>query len=472
MSTLFESVNTDNAKTWNGMKTNSTSLKSTVDLFYTIGSARGKFDSIVNQLASAIGEDKDLAIRTILWARDVREGAGERQTFRDAINFLADNAFLTLDEARRLMCKIPELGRYDDLKVFEGTVLEDEMLAFWSKAIPVDGLAAKWAPRKGALAAKLRGAMNLSPKAYRQTIVANTAVVEQFMCAKNWDGINFSHVPSVAASRYGKAFGRNATKNYEAYKAELVKPESERAPGVKINAKAIYPHSIVQAVRQGDATTASAQWDALPNYMKGAENHGIIPLVDVSGSMTWGDCGGTLKPIDVAIALGLYISERNTGPFKDEFITFHDRPQMMRTKGTLAERVKQMGAAPWGGSTNVIAAFELIVDAAVKANLPASELPRTLLILSDMQFNHCSRHNDSAMDAVTRKFHDAGYERPNIVFWNLNSKGDGVPTTADRFGTALVSGFSPAIMASVMNATDFTPEAIMRKAVMSERYNW
>jgi len=481
MSNLFSAVNDGGARTWNGMKTNSTSLRPTVDLFYTIGSARGKFETVVADLSAAIGDDKDAAIRILLWARDVREGAGERQTFRDAVDFLASNSLITVDEARRVMKKVPELGRWDDLTAFFGTVLEDEALTIWANAIDQsNGLAAKWAPRKGEVANKLRRKMVLSPRDYRKTVVAATNVVEQKMCANQWEEINFSHVPSMASSRYQKAFGRNAPEAYAEYKKELQKPEAERNPNVKINANAIYPYNIVQAVRNGDSAVASEQWKALPDYMEGSEYMGIMPLIDVSGSMSCpaGGYGGfSYKPdyvscLDVAVSLGLYLSERNRGPFKDEFITFSGNPKMVHLSGDLKNRVHQMVRSDWGMNTNVVAAFELILKAAKRHNLPQEDVPRTLLIVSDMQFDYCAEYDDSALESVHRKFTVAGYEVPNVVFWNVNSSGNGVPTTADKHGTALISGFSPSIMKSVLNAEELTPESIMRKTIMDSRYDW
>lgn len=477
MSNLFSAMNSETTRTWNGMRTNQTSENPCVDLFYTIGSARGKFDTIKANLAGALSDDVDVAVRIILWSRDVREGAGERQIFRDTIDFMATNSMVTYDQALRIMKKVPELGRWDDLKAFIGTALETEALDLWAKAIfNGNGLAAKWAPRKGEVANKLRKAMDLSPKRYRKTLVANTAVVEQAMCAGNWDEINFSHVPSLAASRYQKAFGRNATEAYEAYKAELVKDPKERDPSVKINAKAVYPYDIVKSVYRGDSVVADEQWKALPDYMESSENSGILPMVDTSGSMGC-QAGGygsksNVSCLDVAISIGLYVSERNRGVFKDEFLTFSAAPELQKTKGNLSSRVNQMRRASWGMNTNVIAAFDLILKSAVSSNLPQEDMPKTLLILSDMQFDYCAKFDDTAMEAVARRFRDAGYERPNIVFWNINSAGNGVPSTADKFGTALVSGFSPSIMASILKADDFTPKAIMLKTVMNERYDW
>jgi len=482
MSNLFKAANTDSARTWNGMKTNSTSQNPVVDLFYKIGSARGKFNTIEDLIAHSFGADKDLAMRVLLWVRDVREGAGERQTFRDAINFLAENEMITVTEASRVMQVVPELGRWDDLKVFVGTVLEDRALSYWVEAIKSgNGLAAKWAPRKGSLASKMRRVADMSPKSYRKLLVANTAVVETLMCAKDWDKINFSHVPSKAASNYQKAFNRNAPDAYSAYKAELVKPVSERDPKVKINASAIFPHDIVRNIRTGDTTVANEQWKALPNFVKNSENAGILPLVDVSASMYspidgvgWGMNRATDKTtcMDVAIALGMYLAERNVGIFKDEFITFTASPEFVSLKGNLQNRYLTMSKASWGMNTNVIAALDLIVNSAKKVNLPHEDMPKTLLILSDMQFDRCASFDHSALEAVKHRFNSAGYECPNVVFWNLNSAGSGSPATIHDTGTALVSGFSPSIMKSVLSGTEFTPEAMMMKTIMKERYNW
>ena len=73
---------------------------------------------------------------------------------------------------------------------------------------------------------------------------------------------------------------------------------------------------------------------------------------------------------------------------------------------------------------------------------------------------------------IKRKYKDAGYEAPAIVFWNLNAA-DNVPVKYDQRGAALVSGFSPSIVKAVLSAdTDqFTPEGIMMKTIMVPRYD-
>jgi len=176
--------------------------------------------------------------------------------------------------------------------------------------------------------------------------------------------------------------------------------------------------------------------------------------------------------MDVSISLGLYLADKNKGVFKDTFLTFSEKPNLMTLKGDIVQKMDQMSRSDWGMSTNLHAAFEKILSVAVKGNAPQSDMPAMVLILSDMQFNSCVKHDDSAMEMIERKFEAAGYTCPKVVFWNLNSSGN-VPVKSDKSGAALVSGFSPAIMASLLGADieQFTPEGIMRKTVMVPRYD-
>jgi hypothetical protein len=313
----------------------------------------------------------------------------------------------------------------------------------------------------------------MTPKQYRKSLVALTKVVETQMCSGDWDNINFNHVPSVAARNYKKAFAKHTPKFAE-YVAALVKGD----PTVKVNANAIFPHDVLKGVIGSyrvdalDKTTTDhivAQWNALPNYVGDAS---ILPLVDVSGSMSCpAGKNSNVTCMDVSVSLGLYLADKNKGAFKDTFLTFSDKPALMTLKGNVVQKASQMMKSDWGMSTNLHKAFEKILDVAVKGNVPQGDMPAMVLILSDMQFNQCVRNDDSAMQMIERKFEAAGYAVPKVVFWNLNAS-DNVPVKADKSGAALVSGFSPAIMASLLGADvdQFTPEGIMLKTVMVDRY--
>lgn len=459
------------ARTANGMKARATSASKVLDFFGKAGSSRGTV--LGKEFVSALTENEDLAIRTLLWTRDIRGGAGERKQFRDLLAKL-ESSNPTL--AARIMHKIPELGRWDDLFTYVDPLNRRKAFDMIGDALRnEDGLCAKWMPRKGPIAAELRNHLGMTPKQYRKTLVNLTKVVETQMCAKDWDNINFSHVPSLASARYQKAFGRNASEAYAKYLRELQKPQAERDPKVKINASAVYPYDVVKSVVKGNAAVADEQWKALPNYVGDAR---IMPMVDVSGSMGSLRYGGSgsVQPIDVSVSLGLYLSEKNTSDFKDMFLTFSGKPKLEILKGTLSQRVAQLERAHWQMSTNLHAAFDEILRVAVRGNVPAEDMPEMLLILSDMQFNSCTRFDDSAQEMIKRKYAKAGYEVPKIVFWNLSPYGgDNTPVRFDDKGVCHVSGFSPAIMKAVLSVEDledFTPFSVMTKTLMSDRYDY
>ena len=467
MNAFVNAVANQEARTANGMKARKSTAKATVDLFYNIGASRGK--DITKAFTAAYVENSDVALRIAQWARDVRGGAGERQLFRDILVHLEKR---DPDAALALLKKVPEVGRWDDIFVFQTPLLKSAAYTMLGDALRAsNGLAAKWTPRKGQIAAEIRAFFGMSPKQYRKSLVALTKVVETQMCANDWDNINFSHVPSVAARNYKKAFNRH-TPLFAEYVSKLVAGDKT----VKVNADAIFPHDVLKGVAHSytklnktETDHVIAQWNALPNYVGDAS---ILPLVDVSGSMTTPVPGSSVRCLDVAVSLGLYLADKNKGVFKDTFLTFSSKPQLVTLKGNIVEKCDQMSRSNWEMSTNLHAAMDKILSVAVKNSVPASDMPAMLLILSDMQFNQCARFDDSAMEMIERKYEAAGYTAPQVVFWNLNSSGN-VPVKADKSGAALVSGFSPSIMKALLSADldQFTPEGIMLKTVMVPRYD-
>lgn len=446
------------ARTENNMKALQSSTNSVVDLFYQIGASRGKDITVLFERAYV--EDATLATKIALWARDVRGGAGERQLFRDILVHLENLHPEMLD---RVLPHVSTFGRWDDLLVFKTDNFKAKAYALIGAALRNnDGLCAKWMPRKGLQAAELRRYLNMTPKQYRKTLVNLTKVVETAMCAKDWDNIEFGKIPSLAAARYQKAFLRNAPVSYTAYKDAL------KAGTEKINAKAVYPYDILKSIRTGDKDVALAQWEAMPDYMNDAN---VLPMVDVSGSMHCSVGGNpSLKCIDISLSLGLYCADKNKGAFKDMFLTFSGQSRIEVLKGNLLSKLSQLEHAEWGMNTNLHAAFDAILKVAVTNKVPEADMPRILLILSDMQFDQCVQFDDSAFEMIKRKYSDAGYEVPKIVFWNLNSYSN-IPVSFEQNGTALISGFSPAIMKSVLAAKDFSPLSIMLDTINNERYN-
>lgn len=467
---LTEALKLKSTTTENGMPTHATSLNYNVDLFFRAGAMRNaKEDDIISLVTRAWSEDATTCLRILFWVRDIRGGAGERRFFRVAIKYIAN---IDPHGISSVLTLIPLYGRWDDLLVFENTHSEEFALSLIATALEdKNSLCAKWMPRKGSFANKLKRFMKLTPKEYRKCLVNLTNVVETAMCTNNWEAINYEHVPSLAMIRYGRSFAKHTSEKFSKYIQSLQEGKT------KINTGAIYPYDVTKVLHSNEA--AEEMWKALPNYLKDNTQR-ILPLVDVSGSMRL-LCGGSLRCIDVAVSLGLYISERNEGPYKDHFITFSEKPELVHLTGSLKERYTQMSRSNWGMNTNLMAVYELILKQAVLHNIPQDEMPTQILILSDMEFNEATiktswdsptkqQWNPTAQEMITQLFSDAGYAVPNVVYWNLQSRSNNVPASFNETGTALISGFSPAIMTSLLGGSAMTPHSIMMKTINTERY--
>jgi len=459
------------AKTANGAATRSTSGQQHVDLFAMAGSSRNKQGDLINLFAAAYMADKNMALRIALWLRDVRGGAGERQSFRSVLKWLEMNDPVAL---QKLVPYVPEFGRWDD--VIDTVAIQSEAFELAAAEMLAaikggNGLSAKWAPRKGEVAVALRKSWNMQPKQYRKFIVNATNVVETKMCAQEWNDIEFDKVPSLAGLRYQKAFGKRAPEAYNRYKAALANGD------VKVNASVLFPHDIVSAIRNrdGDSDVLNAQWKALPDYIEG--KHGsMLVLSDVSSSMN--SCiGGSVSAMNVSIALGLYISERQAGPFKDLVLTFASNSKFHHVVGNnITERCNNLERAEWGGSTNFQSSFDEILKLAKANDVPQEDMPKTLICISDMEFNSFSVQGRSVENfkAAEAKFKAAGYNMPKIVFWNANGKAGNNPVSFDQTGTMMVSGYSPSILKAILAGAEIenvTPLDVMLEAVMTERYD-
>jgi len=482
MTTLLAAMQTENSLTENGMTTNSSSLNDCVNLFFQIGAMRGKDKQVlINTFVKAYNENALTAMRLLFWARDVRGGAGERQIFRDIVQYLANTQTKSLSKNLSLFS---EYGRWDDLLVLIGTKLENEALGVIKKGLEdKNGLCAKWLPRpnvgnreKKRQASAIRKYLGLTPKEYRKTLSELSNTVEQLMCSKNWNAIEYAKLPSKAMSDYMKAFSKNDLERFQVYL------EAVKSGDAKINAGAVYPYDITKNMKHGSSDGANVQWNALPNYMTGNTER-LLPVVDVSGSMECSAGGSqSVTCMDVSISLGLYISERNVGQFKDAFVTFSSDPQLQILSGSLSERYNQLASAEWGMSTNIQAVFELILNQGKKHNVPESEMPTMILILSDMEFNSATNSNNgwgesrkhnwgpTAQQMIEAMYSDAGYTMPKIVYWNLNARNNNFPVQFDESGTALVSGFSPALLTNLLSGKDLSPVSMMNQVVNSARY--
>ena len=455
-------------RTANGAITNQSSYNKVLDMFFLCGASRNMSEADIKKVfIEAIAENEELAIKCLFYARDIRGGQGERRFFRICLSYLRE---FYKHIYKKIVKYVPEYGRWDDLFFTTEHLLANRYLIKQGLK-EKNGLLAKWLPRKGKHARLLREYLNLSPDKYRNKIVSLSNTVEQKMCSKTWSTIQYPTVPSVAMNKYRNAFLRNDTNRFKAYIESVTKGKK------KINASAIYPHTLVQAMyKGGDKKGIEAQWNALPDYMAGS-NDRILPVCDTSYSMNG-------LPMDVAIALGVYISERNQGLFNNAFMTFSAQPEMHYIDGSLYDRLNSIKNANAGYNTNLVATFNLLLSKAVQNNIKQYEMPNKILIISDMEFDGTGsgvfheagikqkqswNEFETNYDSIVNKYKKAGYEMPTLIFWNVNGRVDNVPATKfDRVG--LVSGFSPSILKSILGGSIYNPVQLMLKTLNSNRY--
>ena len=454
-STLIDASRQYDATTANGAVTHSTSLSACLDMFFLAGASRSMDEmSILRMFENARSENKLVAYKILFWARDCRGGAGEKRFFQ----LIAKYVSVTYpDDWSQLAIYVPEYGYWKDLfKIEEPTEDTLNYLHWQFKENKNANLLSKWFPRSGKWFVAMHKYLDMTPKQFRKSLVTMTNVVESKMCTKDWSGIDYSKVPSVAMNMYRNAFEKQDGARFTAFNEAVLSGDE------KVNASVLFPHVLYQAICQGQNETAvQAQWQSLPNFMEDSTER-ILPVCDVSGSMEG-------LPMDVSVGLGLYISERNKGIFKDAFITFSESPTMEFLQGeTLRERMKSLATAHWGYNTNLQVTFELVLKSAVRESIPQDQMPTKLLIISDMEFDEACQSTN--LDAIREQYADAGYEMPGIIFWNVNGRVGNVPASASESNVGLVSGFSPAILTSILAGKDFTPTSLMLDIVNGDRY--
>ena len=465
-------------KTENGADAKNTTDSALLDMFATIGAMRDRSDDeIIKKFELAFQEDALGAMRCLFYARDIRGGLGERRVFRVLLPYIADKH---TKELKKNIDKISEYGRWDDIYSLVGTKLEDNVWDDVKYQLLKDqvlmenekpcSLLAKWLKKADASSPNTRKlgiytAKQLGMSVYDYKRLCNRLrkhidVVEQRMSAKEWDSINYPAVPSRAMMNYRNAFSRHDEDRFKEY---LDKVQSGEA---KINSSTLYPYDIVEKIlyRGEDSKVLETQWDNLPNYVEGNVN--AIVMADVSGSMSG-------RPMATSIGLAMYFAERNKGAYHNLFMTFSGNPQFVEIKGqNITQKINFIQKADWGMNTDLEAALMKILDVAVKNQCLQEEMPKSLIIISDMEIDCCTRqgHGENFYDYVSRIYEEHGYKIPNVVFWNVDSRHDVFLADKSRKGVQLVSGQSASTFKNLIGCIDKTPVEMMYEVLNSERY--
>lgn len=490
-----------NEQKWTRTENGAVALNTTgtylLDLFSTIGSLRQREAvEIETMVEEAYKEDPLNTVKCIFYARDVREGLGERNTFRIALKYLANNHPEAVKSNINL---IAEYGRWDDIYCLVGTPCEDVMWVMVSRQFNEDiiamnngkpiSLLAKWlksvdtsseeSKRLGRRGAEKLGLINTQSgwkkyapyRFYLKTLRSYLKIVEKKMCNNDWDKINYEEVPSRASMIYRNAFNKHDEERYSEFINAVNSGEK------KINASTLYPYDLLEKYMNRrnswsnywsteEDSTVEALWKNLPNYVEPGTN--AVVIADTSGSMTWNNGG---RPINSAVGLAIYFAQRNTGAYHNLWMNFSADPSWQTIKGTkLYQILNNIDMSNWSGSTNLHAAFNLILDTAIKNHVSVDEMPKSIIVISDMEIDVCGDRNWTFYDQMRAEFAQYGYEIPQVIFWNVNSRHDIFHADSSRKGVILCSGQSTTTFKNLINSIGMTPVEYMMSVLNSKRY--
>lgn len=476
--------------TENGALTYKSSNSFLVDFFFQAAASRGNTDRVIKLFENAFTEDKEKALKLLFWLRDIRGGAGERNSFRSILSWLSQNETAWLTKNLHL---IPEFGRFDDLFILFDTPCLEDTISFlkiqWQKDLEsVEtgqlqnlSLLGKWLPSENASSKQTKRYANVlissglfgTAKEYRKSLTllrTSLNIVEQKISKKEYENIDYSKLPSYAALKYRKAFFRHDEARYKEYLGEVTAGTKE------IKSTTLYPYDLTRVY--GYSTwgpkpeidpTVEAQWKALPDYVP--EINGIV-VYDTSGSMKSGD---KPEPIDISVSLALYIAQRNKSEaWKNWVIPFSSKAELKKIQGdNLRDQISSIFTGDCS-NTNLQSVFDLILFRGIKEGLTQEDMPKTLIIISDMEFDDIyswgSAVKSTNFEEISRSYQNYGYERPKLIWWNVASRHDNIPCKITDKGNMLISGCSPSILKTVLSGEYDATEA-MNATIESKRYS-
>lgn len=492
-------INDSNVTTTeNGAVTYKSTLNGLLDLFALGGAYRTRsLEDCILLFKKAFEENETYAMKCLFYLRDICDGQGERRFFRSICKWLAGTH---PEVILRNMRHIPEYGRWDDLYTFVDTKLEKEAFKFIREQLELDvssktpSLLAKWLKSENAssketayLALKTRKYLDLTSREYRKLLSSlrkKINVLERLMSAGEWDKIEFDKIPSKAGMIYRNAFARHDVERMRKGATQSYKEFAEDKD-TKVNAKALYPYEVVEKAMafsrswygyynhknssdldNTERLMINKYWENLTDYFNECTFNGIC-VADTSGSMY-----GT--PMAVALSIAMYCAEHNKGDFANHFFTFSDHPTFVKIEGIdFVDKICRMAQADWGGTTNVETVFDKMLSIAVKNHMRQEDIPKNIIIISDMEFNSCVRGSqrllvgNTLFENINRRWRNAGYNMPQLTFWNVNARNDRIPMRKEG-NVNFVSGMSPVIFQQVMKG--LSAEDLMMDKLNSERY--
>lgn len=394
-------------------------------------------------------------------------------------------------------------------------------------------LLAKWLPSNNAsskktkyLARKIARTLGLSNKEYQKTLVTIRKVlnlVETKLSERKFDEVDYSKVPSKAMKKYKKAFENRDGVRYKGYletlTRQLANPNevSSEEVKVKVNTQALLPHEIVgefvslitqkfystpnkgemvrlnsiktymETEKEQESKLAKAQWVSYVNDLREKFNDlpSFIPVLDASGSMSMSSSLGKSNPFEFATTLSIMLSELNNEYWKNKILTFSKSSKFIdigestdifeRFVNLMANRVPAL-------STDLGKSFDEVLDHAVKNNIPVEDMPKALVVLTDMNFNgevhsfiegygYGSLSLETYINSYKEKFEEKGYTLPQVIVWNLTNDTTSYSIEGLEQGITTVSGYSLKNLDSILTSNIDSPMKSMLRVLNSEKYS-
>lgn len=497
---------TQKTYTENGALAYQSSGKALLDFNFGITALRGAdYPTIGEEFSKVFYENPKTAMLYWFYVMDIREGLGERNIARGIMQWLTEHHPELVEKV--IEC-IPEYNRWDTLIMladpyFNSDIkLQEKAIKIIEQQLVKDlknvgnnsiSLLAKWMPSENAsstetirMANTLMTALHLKAKTYRKALSllrAKLRIVERDMSANNWSDINYENVPSKANLNYADAFMRHDEERRLEYLKSVKKGES------KINSKVLAPYEICHKYGGSYGYGVGAYDEALELMWKGLPQYqlnDILVVRDGSGSMT-DRINGNISCLDVATSLAIYAAEHNSKVWKDKFITFSSKPQFVNMSHCSSLREKMMLCSRYDecSNTDIYKTMKLILNTAISNGYRQKDMPKSILIISDMQFDACeapywTRHDTlghgsfnydkTLFEIIQNEYKKAGYKLPKIVFWNVAATlNKTIPVQENELGMSLVSGFSANIFKMVLSE-ELDPYKQLLNILYSKRY--
>ena len=485
--------------TENGQPALNTTMSKCLDLFAIIGSIRDRDEKdVYRHLTMAWDENPELTLKTIFYARDIEAGLGERKVFRTCLRWLAS---CHSEVVIKNFDSIAFFGRYDDFYALEGTPCEDAMFAYLKGVFQKDcqnfkskqpiSLLAKWLKSTNTSSAESRRlgektakAFGLTIPSYRKILSAlrkYSNVLEPVISANKWSEVNYNTVPGNAMLKYTSAFHRHDEIRFTEYISavredkKIVGPDGQEVDA-KINTGHLFPYEIVGRYFRRSTSWVrhftvkpdlEAMWQGLNNYIPQDANSNTIVVADTSGSMEG-------QPLNIALSLAVYFAERNTGAYHNKMMVFSNRAKWITLpeNASLAEKLNVIPEEV--ANTNMEAVFDLILQTAVMNHLSQEDMPKNLIIITDMEFDQAANYNgtfDTFYNMMKKKFEVMDYQLPNIVFWNADARQDTFHATENVPYVQMVSGKASTVFADLLQGKVHTPYELMVEVLSKPRYD-